>query len=181
MQIFKTIITLGIATVANADCSASAGSTCTTSGGGWLVIISPFANASYTSGGAIDLTWDVCGNDTTFNAASVSFEIASAADTNNIVSITDGSLGSATVKVGELSTTVPTAISDSTTYTIKSSYHDSTSSKWIYCFGNIFAVTGASASSSSSSSSSSTVVASSASDIISVAIGAVVLAATLAF
>ncbi|KAJ3084915.1 hypothetical protein HK100_009228 [Physocladia obscura] len=166
MQLINTAVFglgLALAGMANGQCTASPGGTCVTSGGGWLSIISPFTNATFTSGGSIltgglwtqGLTWNVCGSDATFNAAE------DASDIGNIVSIPDGALGQAVANAGQLTSTVPTGIPNSKTYAIKSSYFD-TNSKWVYCFGNLFAVTGEATASATGSAPAATTSASAA-------------------
>ncbi|KAJ3006743.1 UNVERIFIED_CONTAM: hypothetical protein HDU68_003914 [Siphonaria sp. JEL0065] len=138
---YKLVAALALATLATADCSASAGGTCVTSGGSWLQIISPFAGSTATVGQDITVTWGVCGTDPSFLYGNVTFEIADASNSNNVQSISGGQFISTPVSAGTATAKVP-ALPNSAKYTIKSSYHDNAANKWISCFGNTFAITG---------------------------------------
>ncbi|KAJ3202060.1 hypothetical protein HDU82_007647 [Entophlyctis luteolus] len=145
MHAIATALVATLAAFVRADCSVPPGSTCETSGGSWLVITSPYANSSYQSGGSLSVIWDVCGNDATFKASTITLDVADATDSTNVQVVSGGTLSSAAeVSSGQLATTMPTAVPSGNKFTVRSSYHDATANKWIYCFGNTFAVTGGS-------------------------------------
>ncbi|KAJ3119988.1 hypothetical protein HK100_000074 [Physocladia obscura] len=155
---FKTLVVAALASVASACSSSSeAGSTCLTSGGAWLYIVSPFVNQSYTAGGQINLEWDVCGSDAAFSNATVSFSLVDATNSNDAADIANGDLVFSTpVKwsAGQATGTIPSGISGSK-ISVKSNYRDAAVSKWDYCFGNTFVVVSDSTSPTTNSSTAS--------------------------
>ncbi|KAJ3347401.1 hypothetical protein HDU83_002106 [Entophlyctis luteolus] len=155
MRTFTAAVLATLSTFVRADCSSTPGSTCVTSGGSWLVISSPYANSSYRSGGSLNVIWDVCGSDATFKASTITLDVADATDASNVQVVSGGTLSSsAKVSDGQLATALPTAVPSGSKYTVRSSYHDATSGKWIYCFGNTFAVTGVSSTAAASTAAS---------------------------
>ncbi|KAJ3007500.1 UNVERIFIED_CONTAM: hypothetical protein HDU68_003476 [Siphonaria sp. JEL0065] len=143
---FSTIAAVALSALSVSACApGEAGATCMTSGGSWLYMISPFANAAIVAGQPFDITWDVCGPDATFLKSDISFEIADATNPNNVLSIAAGQLTFKTqpnVANLKATTNTPTTLVAGTKYTIKSSYHDVAVNQWKSCFGNTFTVTG---------------------------------------
>ncbi|KAJ3119692.1 hypothetical protein HK100_000191 [Physocladia obscura] len=180
---FKTFVAVAFASLASACTTESeAGSTCVTSGGAWLYILSPYANTTYDAGSTINLQWDFCGTDAAFSNATVIFSLVDASNPNDAVDISNGGISFATPSTwgsGQATGTIPAGVSGSK-ISVKSTYHDST--KFDFCFGNVFTIvssSGSSPSSSSSSSSTSTTAAKSSAQSMAAAGAAVAVVAAL--
>ncbi|KAI9343225.1 hypothetical protein BDR26DRAFT_1006464 [Obelidium mucronatum] len=141
-----TIAALVLAAASVFACApGEGGPTCITSGGSWLYMISPYAGATLAAGQPFEISWDVCGQDPTFLKSTISFEIADASIPTNVQSISAGQLTFAqppVVSSLKTTATVPSGLTAGTKYTIKSSYSDALSNKWVFCFGNTFTVSG---------------------------------------
>ncbi|KAJ3277592.1 hypothetical protein HDU79_002369, partial [Rhizoclosmatium sp. JEL0117] len=115
---------------------------CTTASGAYISIIAPAANDIYTVGQKMTILWAIVGNpDPDFNAATIGFEIANAADPNNVQSVPGGALSFSPSNplVSDISATatVP-SIQSGNLYTLKSIYKDGSAIK--SCFSPTFKI-----------------------------------------